>query len=59
MNIHAHVESLERKHAVLENLIELENGRPLPDFSRVTRLKKQKLLIREELENFMNSPQAA
>ncbi len=49
MSIYAHLESLERKHAVLENLIDLEVGRPLPDFVKITQMKKQKLHLKEQL----------
>jgi len=49
MNIETHVENLERKHAVLENLIGLESTRPLPDFVKITQMKKQKLRIKEQL----------
>lgn len=52
MSINAHLENLERKHAVLENLIDLEAGRPLPDFVKITQMKKQKLRIKEQLGQF-------
>lgn len=49
MSINAHMENLERKHAVLENLIELEGTRPLPDFVKITQMKRKKLRIKEQL----------
>ena len=52
MSIHAHLENLERKHAVLENLIDLESGRPLPDFVKITQMKKQKLRLKEQLGQY-------
>ena len=52
MNITGHMENLERKHAVLENLIDLEVGRPLPDFVKITQMKKQKLRIKEQLRQY-------
>lgn len=57
MGISTHLENLERKHAVLENLIDLETGRPLPDFVKITQMKKQKLRIKEQLGQFR--PEAA
>lgn len=50
MSIFAHLETLEEKHARLEMSIAQETARPLPDFSMITSLKKQKLHIKEEME---------
>jgi len=41
--------SLEAKHSSLETLIDEEIQRPAPDHIRLQELKKQKLLIKEEL----------
>jgi len=40
---------LEEKHGKLEQMISDEAVRPLPDFSVIQTLKKQKLLLKEEL----------
>lgn len=45
-----HVSALQSKHAELEAQIELENNRPHPDDDLVHRLKKQKLQIKDALE---------
>ena len=50
--------NLERKHAVLDSLIDLEVGRPLPDFVKITQMKRQKLRIKEQLSSY-NNPAAA
>lgn len=50
MALHEHMESLRAKHAHLEALIEEELHRPLPDQTRLSRLKKEKLRIKEQLE---------
>lgn len=55
MSLAAHISSLESKHARLESMINEESHRPLPDFSVVQTLKKQKLLIKEELERIISS----
>lgn len=47
----ARVTTLKTQHASLENQIEQELGRPLPDDDLVHTLKKQKLLIKDELAN--------
>lgn len=41
---------LQEKHSKLENLIGDENHRPSPDLSMLQTLKKQKLLLKEEIE---------
>jgi hypothetical protein len=50
MSMHEHVDSLRSKHRHLEQLIDDEQHRPLPDQVTVSRLKKEKLLIKEEIE---------
>lgn len=50
MSIHEHVESLRTKHAHLEQMIDEEVHRPLPDQGMVSRLKKEKLRIKEAIE---------
>lgn len=59
MAISAHIQNLEKRHAVLEDKIQSEFMRPLPDFVKVTQLKKQKLRIKEQLERLLSSPEAA
>ncbi|MFM7028797.1 MAG: YdcH family protein [Chakrabartia sp.] len=44
-----HMVSLETKHAQLDQRIRQEILRPQPDQSLLSRLKKQKLKIKEEL----------
>jgi len=41
---------LQDKHVKLETMIGDENHRPQPDFGLLQTLKKQKLLLKEELE---------
>lgn len=50
MSMHEHVDSLRTKHARLEEMIDEEQHRPMPDQSTVSRLKKEKLRIKEEIE---------
>ncbi len=49
MSLHTHIDMLEKKHIKLESDLEMEVHRPMPDFSAVQKLKKQKLMIKEEL----------
>lgn len=50
MSLVAHITMLRDKHARLESMIDDESHRPMPDFSVIQTLKKQKLLIKEEME---------
>ena len=45
----AHISALQAKHADLDARIETEEHRPLPDMSLLSRLKKQKLRVKEEM----------
>lgn len=50
MALQEHVDTLRAKHARLEQLIDEELHRPLPDQSTLSTLKRQKLKIKEEIE---------
>ena len=41
---------VQEKHVKLESMIDAESHRPLPDIGMLQTLKKQKLLLKEELE---------
>ncbi len=45
----ARLSALKSEHASLENQIQEEMGRPLPDDNLVHSLKKQKLYIKDEM----------
>jgi hypothetical protein len=49
MSLFTHLSMLEEKHNKLEKIISEESVRPLPDFPLMQTLKKQKLLLKEEL----------
>ncbi len=53
MSLAAHISALENKHAKLSAMVDEESHRPLPDFTVIQTLKKQKLLIKEELERIL------
>lgn len=44
-----HISALQSKHAGLDARISAENQRPNPDVSLLSRLKKEKLRIKEEM----------
>ena len=50
MSSAAHVESMKEKHSALEAAIHQEEVHPYPDEDAITNLKKQKLLLKDEIE---------
>lgn len=46
----AHLVSLNAKHAELDAALVAETQRPMPDTIRITRLKREKLRLKEEIE---------
>ena len=50
-----HIEALKAKHASLEQAISEENHRPHPDDDAICSLKKQKLLIKDEIVRLTSS----
>ena len=52
MSLSTHLNSLQDKHKHLEAEIAAEAARPLPDFAAVTGLKKKKLHLKEEIQQF-------
>jgi hypothetical protein len=49
MSLQDRIEALKAKHHALEAALEAENGRPRPDDAEISRLKKQKLQIKDEI----------
>jgi len=53
MNLESHVESLNAKHAEIDEIITREENRPHPDSLRLAHLKKQKLRLKEEMSRLI------
>lgn len=49
MSLNSHLEELRRKHQVLSEAVEAAQRRPGSDDLEVARLKKQKLILKEEI----------
>lgn len=49
MSLQAHIDSLSEKRAALKQRITEESNHPSPDFALITQLKKQNLLLKEEV----------
>ena len=54
MNLNAHLETLRERHAALETRISDEDQRPQPNNETLSRLKIEKLHIKEEIEKLRN-----
>jgi hypothetical protein len=50
MTLQAHLDTLKERHAALELRIADEDQRPRPDTETLTRLKIEKLHVKEEIE---------
>jgi hypothetical protein len=55
MSLHTHLAMIQEKHVKLEHMIGEESHRPLPDFALLHTLKKQKLLLKEEMERIRSA----
>jgi len=55
MAVSAHLETLNAKHTTLEQKIQAELRSPLPDNIRVSKLKRKKLQIKDEISQFSNA----
>jgi len=51
MALESRIDSLKNRHGELEMAIAAENSRPHPDETEIHSLKKEKLRIKDELEN--------
>ncbi len=54
MTMQDYAESLRDKHALLEQQIDAEMHRPLPDHLLLSRLKREKLKIKDEMVRLGN-----
>jgi hypothetical protein len=50
MSLQGHLDTLKERHAALELRIADEDQRPRPDAETLTRLKIEKLRVKEEME---------
>ncbi len=55
MSATSHLAHLQTKHATLESSLAEEMARPSPDFYTVRDIKKQKLLVKEEITALIQS----
>ncbi len=50
MSVDARLQSLKNKHSELEANLQAEEARPHPDESRIHRLKREKLQVKDEIQ---------
>ena len=50
MSLQSRIESLKGRHALLETRISAEDHRPRPDVEALSRMKVEKLRLKEEME---------
>ncbi|MEM8540568.1 MAG: DUF465 domain-containing protein [Pseudomonadota bacterium] len=55
MSIAGHLDSLKQKHSLLEEKIADVSASPMPDQSRVTTLKREKLRLKEQIDRIETS----
>jgi len=55
MTAQSRLQSLRARHASLEDRINAEDHRPLPDTEELHRLKREKLHLKEEMERLRQS----
>ena len=55
MSLYARLDALKERHASLESRIFDEDHRPQPDAETITRLKIEKLQIKDEMERIRTS----
>ncbi len=58
MSLESRLERLKTRHADLERSIAQEDHRPMPDAEALSRLKRQKLRLKEEIERTRSSVHA-
>lgn len=55
MNAQGHLNNLVQKHKYLDQKLETESRRPMPDQSMVSQLKKEKLRLKEAISHIQVS----
>ena len=56
MSLQSRIESLKDRHSALEVRISDEDHRPRPDAEALSRLKHQKLRLKDEMERLSSRP---
>ena len=55
MSIQAHIDSLAEKRLQIKEQITTEMNHPSPNFETITKLKKQNLTLKEEMQRYLTT----
>lgn len=55
MSIQAHIDSLSEKRSQIKDQITAEMNHPSPNFETITKLKKQNLALKEEMQRYLST----
>ncbi len=55
MSIQAHVDSISEKRSQIKEQINAEMNHPSPNFETITKLKKQNLVLKEEMQRYLRT----
>ena len=58
MSVRDRIETLQTKHAALERELDEEAHRPLPNIETLTRIKREKLRLKDEMSRLSAQPAA-
>jgi len=58
MALEQRIESLRRRHAQIESQLANEEARPVPDTALTQQLKREKLLLKDEIERLTSGKAA-
>ncbi len=53
------IESLQKRHSTIQSQIEFEEARPAPDTALIQQLKREKLLLKDEITRLTTQRQEA
>lgn len=59
MSIQSHIDAISSKRETLKEQIAAEMARANPDFALITQLKKQNLVLKEEMQHYLRQLETA
>lgn len=55
MSLEDHIQALRTKHQTLDTELQTETRRPYPDTTTITRLKREKLRVKDEITRLVSA----
>lgn len=59
MTVSAHLSTLNEKKSVLDDSIEYEMKRPLPNFLKLSELKRRKMILKQQIVDLLKQRKTA